>query len=179
MFHRATTPMILISAMFCIGLAGSAAAQQKIGVIDIEKVTRESKSIQQTVAKVEADLKAREQELERMINAFQLAQTQLEGERGILKTETLGEREDELEKQRMTINDMQYEINKRVKQLQREIMEPEVARIFAAVNKIGAEEGYDIILRKESIAFVNPAHELTERVIRELDKAIKPAEVVD
>ena len=57
--------------------------------------------------------------------------------------------------------------------LQAEKMKPITNRINAAINIVGKEQGYDIILDALSgaIVYALPQHDLTESVIEELTKS--------
>jgi len=148
--------------------AGAAFAQGKIGVVQIERIVRDSAPAMRAQKKLEAEFSKREAELGKV--ADQLKRMQ-----------------DELEKNAMTLTETQRrnkerefaDLNREFQRKQREFREDlnqrrnqELARVVeqanAVIRQIAEQEKFDIIFQ-EMPAYVSPRIDITDKVIKALE----------
>ena len=160
-------PAVAFAAL-CLGLpAGQALAQGKIGVVQIERVVRDSQPAMRAQKKLEAEFAKREAELGKVGDQLKRLQ-------------------DELEKDSVTMNETQRrnkerdfaELNRDFQRKQREYREDvnqrrneELGQVIELANRIirqiAEAEKYDIIFQEA--AYANPRIDITDKVIKALD----------
>ena len=159
---------LLAAAALCLSLpAAQALAQGKIGVVQIERIVRDSQPALRAQKKLEAEFTKREAELGKV--ADQLKRSQ-----------------DELEKDGLTMPEAQRrnkerdfaDLNREFQRKQREYREDvnarrneELGQVIEQANRIirqiAESEKYDIIFQEA--AYANPRIDITDKVIKAME----------
>jgi outer membrane protein len=150
-------------------LPSFAHAQGKIGLVDADRVLRESAPVQRAEKKLKAEFDSRDQELARM--AAQLKQIQDEMDRtGVTLSDSqrrAKEREfadlnrDFQRKQREFREDLNQRRNEELGQLVKVAEE--------VIRRIAQEQNLDLVLRREATVYASPRIDITEKVIKALE----------
>ena len=161
-------PWLFAVLGLCLALpAGTAIAQGKIGVVQIERIVRDSAPALRAQKKLEAEFAKREGELRKV-------------------SEQLKRMQDELDKNAMTMSESQRrtrerefgDLNRDFQRKQREFREDlnqrrneELAQVVEQANRvirqIAESEKYDIIFQEA--AYANPRIDITDKVIKALE----------
>lgn len=164
-------PKVLFFAIVSLALSGLAQAQEfKIGVVNTDRILRDSNAAKAAQAKLESEFIKREKELNDAINAFKVSADKFERDAPTLS-----------EAQRVTKQKQLVELDRDLKRRQREFQEDLGARkneenqlLFEkagkAVKQVAESEKYDLILQEA--AYFNPKHDITEKVIKALNAAV-------
>jgi Skp family chaperone for outer membrane proteins len=168
--HFLRMAVLILVVMTLLSTKNTSAAEQKFAVVNVEKVLKKSQSIQLVIQKAQQKVGQKEKSIEEKINEYDRARTRLKTRKTVMNKKEIGEEESRLENLREEISDLQHEVNKEMTRIQREIMDPEVDRIYKAVETVGRNESYSLIVRSESVLFYNPESDITSRIIRELDR---------
>lgn len=158
-------------------LAGSSAftgwvqAQDfKIGVVNVDRILRDSNVAKAAQAKLESEFLKREKDLNDALNSFKNAADKFDRE-AITLSET----------QRVARQKQLFEQDRELKRRQREFQEDLGARkteenqmLFEkagrAVKQVAESEKYDMVLQEA--AYFNPKHDITEKVIKVLNASV-------
>jgi len=166
-----------LAALLLAVLAPAVAAQteNKIGFVNTERILREAAPAVRAQKKIEAEFSKRDQEMARSAEQLKKLQDELERQ-GVTMAES----------QRRTKEREFAELNREFQRRQREFREDlnqrrneELAQVVEQANRvirqIAEQEKYDIIF--QDAVYANPRIDITERVIKTLDKALegKPA----
>jgi len=164
---------LLLAGVLLLGLVVPAGAQSKptrIAVVDVDQVSRRSASIRDAVKEAENRVKPQSERADAKLRELQGMRQNLNERRSVLKPEEVTAEESKIQKMSEEINDLQYEVNKEIDRVQREVMEPQVKRIMRTVDDVARREGYDLVLGSDKVLFHGEALDLTPLVIQALDQ---------
>lgn len=168
MFNVKTASTIL-AAFFMLLAAPYAAAESKIGFINLQRVSNEAPQAQRAMKKIKAEFEKRDQDLQKMGKQLQAMQEKLEKDGMTMSDNDRRVREKEF-----------AELNREFQRRQREFREDlsvrqneELASLYDAVNKvirkIAETEKYDLIVQEA--VYYSPAIDITGKVIKALSEA--------
>jgi outer membrane protein len=174
--HRRTLrPALGLAALLGLGLASAASAELKIGYINSEEIlngyqgTRAAmETFNRDVAGWNQDATARKSELDKLGRENAAQSPMLSDEKRREKEQDYQRKLTEYDQFVQSIWGPDGLVTKR----NEEILQPIVSRIQTILAKIGAEEGYDLILdaANGNILYADQSLDLTQRVIQELGK---------
>jgi outer membrane protein len=164
--------LVAIIGIVLFGYLGSAlSADYKIAYVDIQKAVNESnagkdakKAITKEVEKFQRQIADKQKEL-------QTLKESLEKQAPMLTPDARAAREKEYQNKLREFQrwgeDTQNEINQKRVEMERNIS----LGLFKLIQKVGAEEGYTLILEKNEniVLFVSKAIDITDRVIKAYD----------
>lgn len=148
----------------------SQAQDFKIGIVNTDRILRDSNVAKTAQAKLESEFLKREKELNDAINTFKVTAEKFERDAPTLS-----------EAQRVTKQKQLIEQDRDLKRRQREFQEDLGARkneenqmLFEkagrAVKQVAESEKYDLIL--QDAAYFNPKHDITDKVIKALNASV-------
>ncbi|WP_035238607.1 OmpH family outer membrane protein [Desulfobacter vibrioformis] len=158
---------LIIAAMFtCSALAADAT---KIGMVNFEKIVKESsagkvmqKDLKAKLEQLQAKLEAEEKKVQDMKTALDREALVLSAEKKLERQRELRDRADDLKKMNADYTqEMQILQNKRMNEIQKDI--------FDISNKIGTAKGYLLIIEKKVAGVIYAADkvDITDEVIKE------------
>ena len=163
---------LLLSLVFgALALTSAVQAQDfKIGIVNTDRILRDSNVAKTAQAKLESEFLKREKDLNDAISAFKVSAEKFERDAPTLS-----------EAQRVTKQKQLIELDRDLKRRQREFQEDLGARkneenqiLFEkagrAVKQVAESEKYDLIL--QDAAYFNPKHDITEKVIKALNASV-------
>ncbi len=151
-------------------LASPAVAELKIGYLDLSRVLEDSpqyaaarKSLQKELDRRERDLRAKAEQLKKLEDKFKRdSKVMSEGEARRLERDILT-RQRQLKNSRDEYRD---ELSLRQNEERKKLLQ-EVAEV---VKQIGKDEGFDLILTPESVAYRSPRVDISDKVLSRLKK---------
>lgn len=164
--------IILLLTGFFLMLGGAALASSKVGYFEMSMVLQNSKTAQQSSQEFKRQSDAIRSQVEKKAQEFASAREDFEKRHALMDDRAKGQRIEELQRMQMETDRFIRESNTRLNRLSGELTSPIVDKVFEVVRNIGREGGYDFIFEREKagIVFVNEKEDLTDRVIRELDR---------
>jgi len=154
----------LVAVLAC--LAGPVLADGKIGIINTEKVMRDSEPAKKAMKKLEKEFEKRGQDLEKLRQQAQRLQEEVE-KNGLTMAENARKlKERELADVTRDYQRKQRELNEDFNARRNEELQAVVDRTNKAIRVIAEKEGYDLVLQEA--AYVNPRVDITEKVIKAL-----------
>lgn len=156
--------MVLVAAALLAFSPAGAAAQVKIGVVDVNDIignSPEGKRVQETLKRKMEEmgrpLEQRRQELARQIEEF-------EKQKGVMREDARKRKEEELQRKATELQKSAQEADKALAQLQERELGPLMRKLEQAVEAVANEEKLDIVLPKAGIFVRNKSLDITEKV---------------
>jgi outer membrane protein len=161
--------LLILAAMLAAAAALPAAAQSKIGFVNTERIFRESRPAKAAEARLEAEFKKKDAELNDLANRLQAESKKLETDGPVLSETQRRDRQNRLA-------DLDREFQRKQRDFRDEVgqkRQAEFAEVLNAANRalkaIGEREGYDAIF--QDAAWANPKLDVTDKVIKALEGA--------
>lgn len=147
------------------------AADFKVGVVDTERVLRESAPAMKAEKKIEKEFSGRDQEIKKLMKQAKELQTLLEKNTGTLPDADYRNKERELTGLNVNLQRMQREFREDLNLRKNEELAVVLEQANKAIQAIAETEKYDLILQEA--VYRNPKIDITDKVIKHLasDKA--------
>lgn len=160
-----------MKTLLCAGLMFFACVVQanaegfRIGVVDTERILRESDQAVRAEKKIEREFAARDQEIKKLIKQSKDLQTSLEKDGSTMFDSVRRNKERELANMNLTLQTMQREFREDLNLRKNEELAVVLARADKAIREIAESEGYDVILQEA--VYRNPV-DITDKVLKYL-----------
>lgn len=158
---------IMIAALFlglCAGMAQ--AADFRVGVVDTERVLRESVPALKAEKRIEKEFSGRDQEIKKLMKQVKELQGLLEKDAGTMTDVDHRSRERELTAMNVNLQRMQREFREDLNLRKNEELAIVLEQANKAIQTIAETEKYDLILQEA--VYRNPKIDITDKVIKYL-----------
>jgi outer membrane protein len=149
-----------------------AAQAVKIGVVDLQKFQKNSKSFQKASVVVKKKFDEIQQKLNDERNALAKLDEEFKKQSMMLSLDAQEDKKKELEKKQRQYKFMYDEFTQEMKDTEMDAVKKVMKELEKVVEKMGEKEGYTIILERRTIGllYFNNAIDLTDRVTEAYDK---------
>ncbi len=152
----------------CVAQAG--ADGFRIGVVDTERILRESDQAIRAEKKIEKEFAARDQEIKKQIKSSKEMQAALEKDGSTMSDSVRRFKERELANLNINLQTMQREFREDLNLRKNEELAVVLAHADKAIRAIAESEEYDVILQEA--VYRNPKVDITDKVLKYLSKEI-------
>jgi outer membrane protein len=159
--------LLVAAAALLAAPAGAALAQGKIGVVQIERIVRDSAPAMRAQKKLEAEFAKREQELQKQSDQLKRMQDDLEKEGVTMSEAQRRNRERDFNDQSREFQRKQREYREDVNQRRNEELAQVIDHANRVIRQIAEAEKYDIIFQEA--AYANPRIDITDKVIKAME----------
>lgn len=171
------TAFIMIIAFLLLGTV-SVQAQTKMGYIDSEKILREFDEAVDAMAKLEAESQRLQEEYYAMQTRGQQILEEFESKRFVATEAWKTQKQQEIQKLEAELENFQmkhFGPDGEIYAKQEQFLGPVMRKINAAIQRVGADGGYDFIVdaAKGTLVYADDKHNLTNTVLYELRKTAK------
>ena len=164
LIQRLLVPAVVLAGVF---VAGPAAAQGKIGVVQIERIVRDSAPALRAQKKLEAEFTKRENELAKLSDQLKRLQDELEKD-GVTMSETQRRnKERDFNDLNRDFQRKQREYREDVNQRRNEELSQVIEQANRIIRQIAESEKFDIIFQEA--AYANPRIDITDKVIKAME----------
>jgi outer membrane protein len=163
---------ILAAALIVAAAASggaSAAESFKIGVVNVEKVLETSTTGKTVQAELKAQKDKLEGDLKQRANEIQEMEKRLQREAAVMSKESREEKEREFRIKASDFQAMQKKYRGDLQDLERKLMSELKKEIEGLLAEIGRRDGYTMIISNLGVLYNQPAVDLTDRLIQELN----------
>jgi outer membrane protein len=152
-------------------LAGPALAQDalRVGVVNLERILRESSSAKAAQAKLEQEFSRRDKELQETAARLRQLSEKLERDGPVLADGDRGRRQREIADLEREFQRRQREFREDLNQRRNEELASVLERANRIIKQLAEQEKYDLILQEA--VFASPRIDMTEKVLRALNAA--------
>jgi outer membrane protein len=152
----------------CVAQAG--ADGFRIGVVDTERILRESEQAVRAEKKIEKEFAARDQEIKKQLKLSKEMQAALEKDGSTMSDSVRRFKERELANLNINLQTMQREFREDLNLRKNEELAVVLAHADKAIRAIAESEEYDVILQEA--VYRNPKVDITDKVLKYLSKEI-------
>ena len=159
-----------------LALASFALADIKIGYVDSNEIMNNFDEVRQVQADLEKEQRRLESEFNELVFGLDSLKQDYDRQRLLMSDARRNEKENEIANKEKSVQ--KFQLDKfgpegEIYRIQNELLKPVLAKIDAAIQKVGSERGYDFILDAMSgaLLYALDSHNLTEDVMDELAKA--------
>jgi outer membrane protein len=149
-----------------LGAGVSLAADFKVGVVDTERILRESAPAMAAENKIEKEFSGRDQEIKKLMKQAKELQVLLEKEDSKLSDADRRNKERELTTMNADLQRLQREFREDLNLRKNEELAIVLEQANKAIQTIAEAEKYDLILQEA--VYRNPKIDITDRVIKHL-----------
>jgi outer membrane protein len=166
----------LFAILLLAGSSGLAAAELRLGVVDTERILRESAPAAKAEAKLEKEFSARDQEIKRLSKQAKDIQAALEKDRSSLPDAEHRSKERELASLNTNLHRMQREYNEDLNLRKSEELAVVLEQASKALQAVAEAEKYDLVLDVQARVFHTPKIDITDKILKSLAAEDKSAE---
>lgn len=167
--------MMNISRHFFLGLlialvGMSASAQEfKVGIVNLDRIFREANSAKAAQTKLEQEFGKREKELNDIATQLKTASDKFEREAPTLSETQRNTRQKQLVDQDRDFQRKRREFQEDLNARKNEELQQVIERANRVVKTLAETEKFDLIVQEA--VYVNPKHDITDKVLRLLNAA--------
>src|SRR4051812_23201602 len=143
---------------------GSAA--MKVAAVDVQRVVMQTEDGLRAQATLKKLFDSRQQELNRKQTELGKQKEEIEKQQRVLSKEAYQKRVDEWQKQMMELQQIFVEYNKELEKKQKELTDPVFEKVMGVIKRIAARDGYDMIVDKQTVAYIRSDLDLTDQCIQ-------------
>lgn len=161
----------LLAAVCLLLVVATAQAQEfRIGFVNTDRIFREANMAKAAQAKLEQEFARREKELNDLGASIKGMVEKFEKEAPTLSESQRGTRQKQLADQDRDFQRKRREFQEDLNARRNEELQQVIERANRIVKQVAETEKYDLVLQ-EPVVYVNPKHDITEKVIRALNAA--------
>ena len=165
---------LLLGMFACFNASAADSSELKIGIMNVQKVLVQS----EPGLKAKAVFEKRKDELDASLTAdqeqLQEMQEEIQKKESVWTKEMKEEKILEFQKMRRDLQTKTKDAQMEMKRLQDNELEPIIKVLEKVVDEFGEKKGYSVILdSKNGVVFYDKAHDISDELIAELNKAMK------
>lgn len=165
---------LLTAAALCLAaLPAPAAAQNKIGFVNTERILRDAIPAQRAQKKIEAEFAKRDQEMQKIAEQLKRMQDELDKDGVTMSESQRRNREREFGDLNRDFQRKQREFREDLNQRRNEELAQVIEQANRVIRQLAEQEKYDIIF--QDAVFATPRIDITDRVIKALEGSKPPA----
>lgn len=152
------------------------AAETKIGVIDWQQLLSKSPQAEEAGKRLEKEFQGRKDKLLSKQKEFQSKQEKLQRDRDVMSAQDRNKAEKELAKLQQDFRKLEEEFRSDYTARQREEMDDFVKVVREVVEKVAADEKYDVVLPQETTLYMADRIDVTDKVLQKMTQAKKSSD---
>ena len=165
---RTLTRHSLVLLLGALALGAQAQAEDfRVGFVNTDRIFREANSAKAAQAKLEQEFARREKDLNDMGTALKSASDKFEREAPTLAESQRGQRQKALIDQDREFQRKRREFQEDLNARKNEELQTVLDRANRVVKQVAEQEKYDLILQEA--VYINPKHDITDKVIKALN----------
>jgi outer membrane protein len=162
----------LVMLVGVLALGVSAHAQDfKVGFVNTDRIFREANTAKAAQAKLEQEFSKREKELNDLGNTLKALSDKFEREAPTLSEGQRAQRQKQLLDQDRDFQRKRREFQEDLNARKNEELQQVLDRANRVVKQVAEAEKYDVVLQEA--VYINPKHDITDKVIKALNAAAK------
>jgi outer membrane protein len=165
---RALLPAVFAAAAVFAHVPAMA-QEFRIGFVNTDRIFREANTARAAQAKLEQEFSKREKELNDLGNSLKSASDKFEREAPTLSESVRQQRQRQLIDMDRDFQRKRREFQEDLNSRKNEELQQVLDRANRVVKQVAEQEKYDVILQEA--VYVNPKHDITDKVIRALNAA--------
>lgn len=167
-----TTAALLLALGFS-PVSASAAPEQKIATVDLEKALKASKEGQAAQKTLETDLQKAQQEIDKKKTDYEHKQADFSKQQESLSQAAKAEKREELIKMEQELRRAFADSQQNLRRKNGELMTELIGKMRKVIAEVGKADGYTVVLEKDSpaVLYADGATDVTDKVIARFNAA--------
>lgn len=170
MLRTLVLPMFAVCALSAVTVQ-TAAAQGKVGVINLQRAVLETAEIKKASADLERKFKPRQDALEKAQRELNDIQTQLQASQGKISASGQADLESQGSRKQREVTRLTEDLQADVERERTDVLQRAGSRMTDVVKKLSEEKGLDMVVEVTNMVFFKPTLEITNDAIAAYDKA--------
>lgn len=159
----------VLAAGLALGMAGAAAAELKVGYVQVDKILQEAPQTSESGKKLEREFNPRTQELDRMQKQIKEQESSLDKDALTMSETDRRNRERDVQNLKIEFQRKQRELREDINLRKNEELSTLQDRINKAVTSVAETEGYDMVIYS-GVAYASKKVDITDKVLKILGK---------
>ena len=160
---------LLLGSLIAVAGFSASAQEFKVGIVNLDRIFREANSAKAAQTKLEAEFGKREKELNDVATQLKTLSDKFEREAPTLSETQRNTRQKQLVDQDRDFQRKRREFQEDLNARKNEELQQVIERANRVVKTLAEAEKYDLIIQEA--VYVNPKHDITDKVIRALNAA--------
>jgi outer membrane protein len=156
----------VLAVVSCLFFSSAARAEQRIGVVDVQRAVMQTEDGLRAQATLKKLFDSRQQELNKKQTDLQKQREDIDKQSKALSKDALQKRVDDWQKQMVELQTVFVEYNKELEKKQKELTDPVFEKVMGIVKRIATTENFDLVVDKQTVAYVRTDLDLTDRCIQ-------------
>lgn len=150
--------------------AGSAVAELKIAVLDTQRALVASEEAQSLLQQAQQELQAEEQAVKSLGEEIIAIQEKLQTDGEVMSPTEQRRLQKDIENKQIDYQFLVNKLQKQVNDRRQELLQQMVPKIDAVLKDLIELEGYDLIMERGNLRYVNTKHDITRKVTEKLNE---------
>ncbi len=147
----------------------------KVAVVDVQRAVSQTEDGLRAQATLKKLFESRQQQLDGKQKDLQRQKDEIDKQSKVLSKEALQKRVEDWQKQMMDLQAIFLEYNKELEKKQKELTEPVIEKVMGIIKRLATSENIDIVIDKNTTAYVRTDLDLTDRAIQMYNSGGAPA----
>ncbi len=143
--------------------------QTHSGYVDLDKVSRLAKPIQQIINSVEETIRPHKEEAEKKMQQLDILRVTYEQQKSILSEEQRKTRQQEIAKLQDEITTLTENINQLLRKMEDEQLNPAYDIMMESVKRVAQRKGLKLVFSRDAIIWADSSLDITDDVIADLN----------
>jgi len=163
--------LVLVTLFFGVDGAPVGAEAVKIGLVDLQKVLVESKKGREPLAKLKADMDAKNRDLDAQEKKIRQMVADLEKQQGVLNEAARKDKEKAIQKAKVDLNRTAEDLNREFGERERDVRQRLVREVTTVVQDYGKKNGYVLIIevRAAGVMYSSEGADISKEIIAAYD----------
>ena len=159
----------LSSLLFCL-VAASASAELKIAVLDTQRALIASEEAQSLSMKITEELQSDEAEAKELNDEVRTLTEKLQKDGEVMSPAEQRKAQKDIEDKQIDLQFLVNKLQKAVQDRRQELVNHMLPKIDAVLKDLIELEGYDLIMERSNLRYVNTKHDITRKVTEKLNE---------
>ena len=159
----------LSSVLFCL-VAASASAELKIAVLDTQRALIASEEAQSLSQKISEELQSDEAEAKALNDEVRTLTEKLQKDGEVMSPAEQRKAQKDIEDKQIDLQFLVNKLQKAVQDRRQELVNHMLPKIDAVLKDLIELEGYDLIMERSNLRYVNTKHDITRKVTEKLNE---------
>lgn len=170
--RRTFLPLMVLAAL---ALPGFAAAEMKLGYVDLQRALNEVQEGKAAKARLQARLEKSQQQLDKEQQALKARMEELDQKRLAMDEATVRQRREELDREMMRVSGLYTQLQRELAEEERKATQEIFDRMRRIISQIAEKEGFDFIfdMNEAGILHGPSSFDLTNELVRRYDATHK------
>lgn len=162
-FHSMLVPALLL-------VSAGAVAELKIAVLDTQRALLESEEAQDLMQGAQTDLEGDQNRVNALGQEIRALNEQLQKDAEVMSPTEQRRRQKEIEDKQIEYQFLVNKLQKDVQDRRQDLLQQMAPKIDAVLQDLIELEGYDLILQRGNLLYVNSRHDITRKVTEKLNE---------